>query len=70
MALDSQWNASLFPRYQATDDRDGDLTSFVFVPSGEYSTLDTRTAGDYTIMLEVSDNWGNVTQITFIFRVE
>ena len=65
----SEWNQSWFPRYQATDNRDGDLTSFVYVPSGEYSTLDTRELGDYTIMLEVSDKWGNVTQMTFIFRV-
>ena len=58
-----------FPRFRATDDRDGDLTSFVFVPKGEYSVLDTSVEGDYTIMLQVSDKWGNVTQETFIFRV-
>jgi hypothetical protein len=67
--LGSDWNASWFPRYQATDNRDGDLTSFVFVPSGDNSTLNTGELGDYTIMLEVADDWGNVTQITFIFRV-
>jgi hypothetical protein len=58
-----------FPRFRATDDRDGDLTSFVFVPKGQYSVLNTAEEGDYTIMLEVSDKWGNVTQETFIFRV-
>lgn len=69
IALGSEWNQSWFPRYQATDNRDGDLTSFVFVPSGDNSTLNTGVAGDYTIMLQVSDKWGNVTQVTFIFRV-
>lgn len=60
---------TLFPRFAVADDRDGDVTSFVFVPKGAYSVLDTRTEGDYTIMLQVTDEWGNVTQETFIFRV-
>ena len=68
-----QWgkpfNQSLFPRFAVADDRDGDITSFVFVPKGANSVLDTRTEGDYVIMLQVSDRWGNVTQETFIFRV-
>lgn len=58
-----------FPLYGAVDDRDGDLTRAVFVPSGSNSKLDTRTEGDYVIMLQVSDAWGNVTQETFTFRV-
>lgn len=58
-----------FPRFAVADNRDGDITSFVFVPKGENSVLDTRTEGDYTIMLQVTDAWGNVTQETFIFRV-
>ncbi len=69
ITLGSEWNQSWFPRYQVTDNRDGDLSSFVYVPSGDNSTLDTRTVGDYTIMLQVSDKWGNVTSVTFIFRV-
>jgi len=60
---------TLFPRFAVADDRDGDITSFVFVPKGDNSVLDTRTEGDYTIMLQVTDAWGNVTQETFIFRV-
>jgi hypothetical protein len=63
------FNQSLFPRFAVADDRDGDITSFVFVPKGANSVLDTRTEGDYVIMLQVSDRWGNVTQETFIFRV-
>jgi hypothetical protein len=63
------FNQNLFPRFRATDDRDGDLTPFVFVPKGEFSVLDTRTEGDYEIMLRVVDEWGNVTEETFIFRV-
>ena len=58
-----------FPLYSAVDDRDGDLTRAVFVPSGDNAKLDTRTEGDYVIMLQVSDAWGNVTQETFTFRV-
>ncbi len=63
------FNQNLFPRFRATDDRDGDLTPFVFVPKGEFSVLDTREEGDYEIMLRVVDEWGNVTEETFIFRV-
>ena len=63
------FNINQFPRFRANDDRDGDITAFVYVPSGPYSILDTRTEGDYTIMLRVVDTWGNVTEETFIFRV-
>ena len=60
---------TLFPRFRANDDRDGEITAFVYVPKGENSVLDTRVEGDYTIMLRVLDNWGNVAEETFIFRV-
>ena len=63
------FDQSLFPRYSVTDNRDGDITSFVFVPKGNMSVLNTAVEGDYTIMLQVEDKWGNVTQETFIFRV-
>ena len=63
------FNINQFPRFRANDDRDGDITAFVYVPKGAYSVLDTRTEGDYTIMLRVVDTWGNVTEETFIFRV-
>jgi hypothetical protein len=63
------FDQSLFPRYSVTDNRDGDITSFVFVPKGEMSVLNTAEEGDYVIMLQVEDKWGNVTQETFIFRV-
>lgn len=69
VAWGQPFNQNSFPRFRATDNRDGDLTPFVFVPKGQYSVLDTRTEGDYIIMLEVTDTWGNVTQETFIFRV-
>jgi hypothetical protein len=69
VAWGAPFNQNLFPRFRATDDRDGDLTPFVFVPKGEFSVLDTRTEGDYEIMLRVVDEWGNVTEETFIFRV-
>ncbi len=64
-----RFNQNLFPRYRAEDNRDGDLTAFVYVPSGDNAVLDTRTEGDYTIMLRIEDEWGNVTEETFIFRV-
>ena len=63
------FDQSLFPRYSVTDNRDGDITAFVFVPKGNMSVLNTAEEGDYTIMLQVEDKWGNVTQETFIFRV-
>lgn len=63
------FNQNLFPRYRAVDNRDGDLTLFVYVPKGENSVLDTRTEGDYTIVLRVVDKWGNATEEAFTFRV-
>jgi hypothetical protein len=69
VAWGQPFNQNLFPRFRATDDRDGDLTPFIFVPKGDYSVLDTRTEGDYEIMLRVVDEWGNVKEETFIFRV-
>ncbi len=63
------FNVNQFPRFRAEDDRDGDITAFIYVPKGANSVLDTRTEGDYTIMLRVVDTWGNVTSETFIFRV-
>jgi len=69
-----QWgvpfNLTNFPQFQASDDRDGILTPYVYVPAGENSILDTREEGDYTIALRVSDAWGNTTTETFIFRVQ
>jgi hypothetical protein len=64
-----KFDQTLFPRFAVTDDRDGDLTSYVYVPKGEFSVIDTSEEGDYTIMLRVVDTWGNVTEETFIFRV-
>jgi len=63
------FDQNLFPGYRVIDDRDGDLTPLVFVPKGAFSKLDTSKEGDYTIMLQVEDKWGNITQETFIFRV-
>ncbi len=63
------FDQNLFPGYRVIDDRDGDITPLVFVPKGEFSKIDTSKEGDYTIMLQVEDKWGNVTQQTFIFRV-
>lgn len=63
------FNQNLFPRFRAVDNRDGDLTSFVFVPKGDNSVLDTRTEGDYVIVLRVVDKWGNATDEAFTFRV-
>ena len=69
VAWGKAFNQNLFPGYRVTDDRDGDITALVYVPKGEYSKIDTSKEGDYTIMLQVEDKWGNVTQETFIFRV-
>lgn len=69
VAWGQPFNQNLFPRFRVVDDRDGDITPFVYVPKGTNSVLDTRTEGNYTIMLRVVDKWGNVTEETFIFRV-
>jgi hypothetical protein len=63
------FDQNIFPRFRASDDRNGDLTPFVYVPKGQYSVLNTGVEGDYTIKLRVIDTWGNVTEETFIFRV-
>ncbi len=65
-----KYNDALFPNYIANDDRDGDVTVYVYVPKGEFSTLDTREVGDYVIMLRVEDKWGNVREEKFTFRVK
>ncbi len=69
VAWGQPFNLADFPLYAATDNRDGDLTRKVFVPAGSNAILDTRVEADYTIMLQVEDDWGNVTTETFIFRV-
>ncbi len=69
VAWGEPFDQNLFPRFRASDDRDGDLTPFVYVPKGDYSVLDTRTEGNYQIMLRVVDKWGNVTEEMFTFSV-
>lgn len=68
-----EWNKSFpanrFPTFIVTDDRDGDISHLAYVPAGEFSTINTNVVGDYKIMLRVEDQWGNVTEETFIFRV-
>ena len=63
------FDQNLFPSYRVVDNRDGDLTTSVFVPKGEFAVINTAVEGDYTIMLQVEDKWGNIAQETFIFRV-
>ncbi|MDY0276837.1 MAG: hypothetical protein RBQ97_01995 [Acholeplasma sp.] len=64
-----KFDQNLFPTYLISDDRDGDLKSYAYVPKGDFSTLNTNEEGDYVIMLQVEDSWGNVTQEKFTFRV-
>lgn len=68
-----EWNkkfpANRFPTIIVNDNRDGDISHLAYVPSGEFSTINTNVVGDYKIMLRVEDRWGNVTEETFIFRV-
>lgn len=66
---DKKFDQNLFPRFTVTDNRDGDITSLVHVPKGDFSVIDTNVIGDYKIMLRVQDDWGNITEETFIFRV-
>ncbi|PKK93625.1 MAG: hypothetical protein CVV61_03680 [Tenericutes bacterium HGW-Tenericutes-6] len=69
VAWGQPFDPNLFPRFRVIDDRDGEITPFVYVPKGEFSVLDTRTEGDYVIMLRVVDRWGNITEEKFTFRV-
>jgi hypothetical protein len=69
VAWGQPFDQNKFPRFRATDDRDGDLTPFVYVPKGAYSVLNTKVEGNYTIKLRVVDKWGNATEETFIFTV-
>lgn len=69
VAWNKKFDQNLFPRFTVRDNRDGDVTSLVHVPKGDFSKINTNIIGDYKIMLRVSDDWGNVTEETFIFRV-
>lgn len=64
------FNMNLFPRYEVIDNRDGNISGLVYVPKGDFSKLNTKVEGDYVIMLEVVDAWGNVAQEKFTFRVK
>ncbi len=66
----SKWDPTKFPRYRVNDNRDGNLTHRVYVPSDtEHKILDTNKLGDQKILLRVEDNWGHVRDVIFIFRV-
>ena len=62
--LGSEWDNSLFPIYRASDDRDKNLSSKVYVPEDK-GFLSTKKAGTYEITLQVEDEWGNVGTATF-----
>lgn len=65
-----KWNPNLFPSFDAKDDRDGDITHYVYMVSGEgKSIVNTGVKGDYTIILYVQDSWGNLTEASFVLRV-
>lgn len=65
-----KWNPNLFPSFDAKDDRDGDITHYVYMESGEgKSIVNTGVKGDYTIILYVEDSWGNLTEASFVLRV-
>ncbi len=63
------FDMSKFPQYEATDDRDGDITAKVYVPAG-MGTVDTSKEGDYKVTLRVTDSWGNTTDKVITFRVK
>lgn len=60
----------LFPDFIVNDNRDGRITHRVYVPADtEFKILDTNKLGDQKILLRVTDDWGHVTEVVFIFRV-
>ncbi len=63
------FDMKLFPQYEASDDRDGDITAKVFVPKG-LGYLNTGVEGDYEVTLRVIDAWGNQTDKVITFRVK
>ncbi|HHT82005.1 MAG TPA: hypothetical protein GX003_01005, partial [Acholeplasmataceae bacterium] len=66
----SKWDQTLFPDFIVNDNRDGRITHRVYVPADtEFKILDTNTLGDQKILLRVTDDWGHVTEVVFIFRV-
>lgn len=60
--------ADLKATLTAVDETDGDLTASITVPLDQY-TGNEDTLGDYDVQFSVSDNSGNTTTITVIFRV-
>ncbi|WP_162140147.1 pullulanase-associated domain-containing protein [Haploplasma axanthum] len=69
IAWNKKFDQNKFPIIMVTDNRDGDLTQHFYVPSGEFSKLNTNIEGDYVIMVQVEDAWGNIAQEKFTFRV-
>jgi len=66
----SEWDQTLFPIFRVNDNRDGNITNLVYVPADtEHKVLNTGELGDYKILLRVTDEWGHVTEVVFIFRV-
>ncbi len=66
----SKWDQTLFPDFIVNDNRDGRITHRVYVPADtEFKILDTNKLGDQKILLRVTDDWGHVTEVVFIFRV-
>lgn len=62
--LGAKWNNDDFPSYRASDDRDLDLTTKVYVPENQ-GYVNTKKAGTYEVTLQVEDEWGNVGTATF-----
>jgi Bacterial pullanase-associated domain len=65
----NQYDPFEFPDFAARDNRDGQITQKVYVPSGK-GILNTANAGDQKITLAVEDEWGHSTELEFTVRVK
>lgn len=66
--LGGEWDSDYVPSFVATDNRDGDITSLVYIAPGD-GYVNTGIAGDYVVTFTVKDVWGNIGEASFTVSV-
>lgn len=72
--LGSEFLGTDIPAFKVDDDRDGTITSRIYVPgadeNNELRFVNTGKEGDYKVLFRVTDDWGNVAEKIVTFRVK
>lgn len=66
--LGAEWDSEFVPSFVATDNRDGDITSLVYIAPGD-GYVNTGITGDYVVTFTVKDVWGNIGEASFTVSV-